>query len=71
MYIATGALLWKKETLVRLSDLRFSAYSGQISASSAKDSKIVTSMAIRDTWNAALLEFITKAVVAIMEKRQP
>jgi hypothetical protein len=68
MYITTGALLWKKETLVSLSDLRFSTSAGQINASSAKDNKISATMAIRDIWNAALLEFITKAVVEMKVK---
>ena len=69
MYITTGALLWKKETLVPLSDVQFSSGSGQVWISSVKDKEISTSMAIRDVWNAALLEFITKAVVLMKAKR--
>jgi hypothetical protein len=68
IYITTGVLLWKKETLVLFSDLRFSSGSGQISASSVKDKKVSTSMAIRDIWNVALLEFITKTVVEMKAK---
>ena len=69
MYIATGSLLWKKETLVPFSDLKFNKYSGQIIVSSVKDKGGNASMAIRDIWNAALLEFITNAVVEIKAKR--
>jgi len=69
MYITTGAFLWKKETLVPLSDLRFDKYSGQMNVSSVKDSGISASMAIRDIWNAALLEFISEAVVKLKAER--
>jgi TPR repeat protein len=69
MYITTGALLWKKETLVPLSDLRFDKYSGQMNVSSVKDNRISTSMAIRDIWNAALLEFISGEVIKLKAKR--
>ena len=68
MYITTGSLLWKKETLVGFSDLRFNTYSGQMNVSSVKDKGISASMAIRDIWNAALLEFITKVVVEMKAK---
>ncbi len=68
IYITTGALMWKKETLVPFPDLKFNKYSGQIAVSSVKDTGIKTSMAIRDIWNSALLEFITKAVVEMKKK---
>lgn len=63
MYITTGRLVWKKETLVFFSDLNFSRYGGYVTVSSVKDSKINASLSIRDVWNAALLEFITKVVM--------
>ena len=59
---------WNKSPLVPLTDLRFSQYAGQINVSSVKDKGISASMAIRDIWNAALLEFITKAVVEMKVK---
>jgi hypothetical protein len=62
MIITTGLLLWKKETLVPLSELRFASGSGQISVSSLNDKKISASMSIREVWNAPILEYITKAV---------
>jgi hypothetical protein len=62
MYITTGALMWKKETLVPFSDLKLYKQSGHIIVSSVKDTKMNASMSIRDVWNAAILDFITKAV---------
>jgi hypothetical protein len=61
-----GALMWKKETLVPFSDLKFYGKSGHVIVSSIKDPKMNASLSIRDVWNAAILEFITKAV----EKRK-
>jgi TPR repeat protein len=66
IYITTGALMWKKETLVPFSDLKFYGKSGHVIVSSIKDPQMNASLSIRDVWNAAILEFITKAV----EKRK-
>jgi TPR repeat protein len=65
MYITTGSLWWKKETLVPYSDLRFGNHQGHLNVSSAKDKKISASMALRDAWNAVFFEFIVKAVVEL------
>jgi TPR repeat protein len=69
VYITTGVLVWKKETLVPFSDLRFSKSAGQVNVSSVKQSWIGASMAIRDIWNATLLEYIVKAIVEMKAKR--
>lgn len=69
VYIPSGSLWWKKETLVPYSKLRFGNYQGSLSVSSADDSSISSSMALRDTWNAVFFEFIVKAVIAIKGKR--
>jgi len=68
IFITTGALMWKKATLVSFSDLKFYTYSGKIHVASVKDNKINTSMSIRDTWNATLLEYIAKAVAEMKNK---
>jgi hypothetical protein len=39
-----------------------------VNVASVKDNKINTSMSIRDTWNATLLEYIAKAVAEIKNK---
>lgn len=65
VFITTGSLWWKKETLVPWSVLRYGTYQGQLSLSSSEDKGISTSMALRDTWNAVFFEFIAKAVVEL------
>ena len=68
MYITTGALFWKKETLLSYTQLKFTKGSGKVNVYSTRDYKINASMAIRDIYNAALLEFIVDQVVEIIAK---
>lgn len=70
IYITTGSLWWKKETLVPFSDLRFGINQGHLNISSATGKGISTSMALRDTWNAVFFEFITKAVVYLQSEHR-
>lgn len=62
VYITTGSLWWKNETLVPWSELRHGTNQGHLSLSSAKEKGISTSMALRNTWNAVFFELIAKAV---------
>jgi hypothetical protein len=65
IYIRSGVLMWEKETLVPWSDVRYGNHQGHLSISSAKDSKLRVSMAVRDTWNAVIFEPVVKTLMEL------
>jgi tetratricopeptide (TPR) repeat protein len=54
----SGALFWRKDHVVAWADIGCSTASGDIKVYSKLNPKIFSSLGLRDTWNAVLLEMI-------------